>query len=207
MSPQSPPIHAAAPLGSVGQFTQLVPQPVGSLSAAQRAPVPVPQTCVPTPQVKPHVVPSQLVDVAPAGTEQDVHDVAPQLPTLVLLAQMPEQSWVPLGQTPLHEALDAMQVPAHSFMLVGQAGLHCVPSQVTEPPVGCTQALHDEVPQLPTSLLLTHLPPHRWYPVAHDNAQLPPTHCATPWGSVGQAVHDIPHAVASLSSAQPAPHL
>jgi hypothetical protein len=92
-------------------------------------------------------------------------------------------------------------------MLVGQAGTHCVPSQVAEPPVGCTHALHDVVPQLPTSLLLTHLPPQRWYPVAHDNAQLPPTHCAAPWGSVGQAVHDIPHAVASVSRAQPAPHL
>lgn len=31
-------------------------------------------------------------------------------------------------------------------------------------------------------------------------------HCAVPWGSVGQTVHDAPHAVASPSSAQPAPH-
>jgi len=41
----------------------------------------------------------------------------------------------------------------------------------------------------------------------HDNAQLPPRHCAVPFGSVGQAMHAIPQAVASVSSAQPAPHL
>jgi len=81
------------------------------------------------------------------------------------------------------------------------------PKQVTEPPVGFWHAVHEVVPQLPTSLLLTHLPPHRWYPVLHASAQFPPTHCAVPFTSVGQAVHAIPHAVASLSSAQPAPHL
>ncbi len=48
-----------------------------------------------------------------------------------------EQLWVPLAHTPLHAALLAMQVPAHSFMPDGQAGTHCVPSHVTEPPVGC----------------------------------------------------------------------
>ena len=144
-----------------GQLTQLVPHPVGSLSAAHRVLAPVPHTCVPAPQVKPHVVPLQVVELAPVGNGQAVHDVVPQLSTLVLLAQMPEQLWVPLGQTPLHAALLAMQAPAHSFMLDGQAGTHCVPSQVTEPPVGCTQAAQDVVPQLPTSLLLTHLPPHR----------------------------------------------
>ncbi len=115
---------------------------------------------MPAPQVKPHVVPLQEVELAPVGNEQAVHAV-PQLLTLVSLAQMPEQLWVPLAQTPLQAALLAMQVPAHSFMPDGQAGTHCVPSQVTEPPVGCTQAVHDVVPQLPTSLLLTHLLPHR----------------------------------------------
>lgn len=147
---------------SVGQLIQLAPHPVASLSAAHRVLEPVPQTCVPAPQVKPQVDPLQLVEVAPAGKGHAVHDVVPQLPTSVLLAQMPEQSWVPLEQTPLQAALLAMQLPAQSFMLAGQAGTHCVPSQVTEPPAGCTHAVHDEVPQLPTSPLLTHLPPHRW---------------------------------------------
>ena len=146
---------------SVGQLIQVAPHPVASLSAAHRVLEPVPQTCVPLPQVKPQVVPSQLFEVAPVGKGHAVHDVVPQLATSVLLAQMPEQSWVPLEQTPLHAELLAMQVPAQSFMLAGQAGRHCVPSQVTEPPVGCMHAVHDEVPQLPTSALLTHLPPHR----------------------------------------------
>jgi hypothetical protein len=149
-------------LESVGQLTQLAPHPVGSLSAAHRVLEPVPQTWVPAPQVKPQVVPLQLVEVAPVGKGHAVHDVVPQLATSVLVAQMPEQSWVPLGQVPLHAALLAMQVFVQSFMLEGQVGTHCVPSQVTEPPVGCVHAVHDEAPQLPTSLLLTHLPPHRW---------------------------------------------
>ena len=77
----------------------------------------------------------QVVELAPVGNGQDVQEV-PQLSTLVLLAQMPEQLWVPLAQTPLHAALLAMHAPAHSFVPDGQAGTHCVPSQVTEPPVG-----------------------------------------------------------------------
>jgi hypothetical protein len=158
---QAPPTQAATPLESVGQLTQPVPQPVGSLSAAHRVPVPVPHTCVPAPHVKPQVLPLQLVEVAPLGKGHAVHDVVPQLPTSVLLLQMPEQSWLPLGQTPLHDVLLAMQVPAHSFMLDGHVATHCVPSQVTEPPVGCVHAVQDDVPQLPTSALLTHLPPHR----------------------------------------------
>jgi hypothetical protein len=149
-------------LESVGQLMQLAPHPVASLSAAHRVLAPVPQTCVPAPQVKPQVDPLQFVEVAPVGKGHPVHDVVPQLPTSVLLAQMPEQSCVPLGQTPLHAELLGMQVPAQSFMLAGQAGTHCVPSQVTEPPVGCMHGAHDEAPQLPTSALLTHLPPHRW---------------------------------------------
>lgn len=116
---------------------------------------------MPDPQVKPHVAPLQFVEVAPLGKGQDVHDVAPQLPTLVLLAQMPEQSCVPLGQTPMHAALLAMHAPAQSFVPDGHTVMHCVPSQVTEPPVGCWHAVHEVEPQLPRSLLLTHLPPQR----------------------------------------------
>ncbi len=112
--------------------------------------------------MNPHAVPLQDVALAPVGNEQAVHDVVPQLPTSLLLAQIPEQLCVPLGHVPLHAALLAMQTPLHSFIPDGQAGTHCVPSQVTEPPVGCTQAVQEEVPQLPTSALLTHLLPHRW---------------------------------------------
>ena len=43
---------------------------------------PVPQTWVPAPQVKPQVEPLQLVELAPVGIGQDVHDV-PQVSTLV----------------------------------------------------------------------------------------------------------------------------
>lgn len=135
MSAHSPPTHAAVPFVSVGQVRQAAPQPVGSLSAAHRAPVPVPHRWVPAAQVKSHVVPSHVVALAPVGFGHELHDVAPQLSTLVFDAQIPLQLCVPAGHVP-QAAVMATHAPAHSCMLAGQAGMHAVPSQVTEPPVG-----------------------------------------------------------------------
>lgn len=114
---------------------------------------------MPAPQVNEQAVPSQL-PVAPVGVEHPVHDI-PQELVLVFEAQMPLQSCVPAPHTPAHDALPSMHVPAHSLVPAGQAGMHAVPSQVTLPPVGLMQAVHDVVPQLPVSVLLTHLAPHR----------------------------------------------
>jgi hypothetical protein len=127
--------QVAVPLGSVGQVTQLAPQPVGSSSAAHRVLAPVPQTWVPAAQVKLQVEPLQPVALAPVGFGQEVHE-APQLSTLVFIAQRPPQSWVPVAHTPEQEALVAMHAPAQSLVPVGQLGTHDVPSQVTAPPVG-----------------------------------------------------------------------
>lgn len=65
---------------------------------------------------------------------------------------------MPVGQVPQTSVL-AMQAPLHSFIAAGHAGTQTVPSQVTAPPVGMGHAMQDVVPQLPTSRLLTHLPP------------------------------------------------
>ena len=139
MSAQVPLTHAAVPFGSVGQVTHAVPHPVASLSAAQRAAEPVPHRCVPGPQVKPQLVPSQLVALAPVGLEQPVHRV-PHVSTLVLGAHTPPQSWVPAAHEPSHEAPLAIHLPRQSFIPVGHAGTHAVPSHVTEPPSGTWQA-------------------------------------------------------------------
>jgi hypothetical protein len=157
--------------------------------------------------VKSHAVPSQVLALAPVGLGHAVHDVVPQVSTLVLVAQIPAQLWVPVAHTPEHAAAASMQVPAHSFMPVGQAGRHAVPSQVTVPPAGSAHAAHEVAPQLPTSRLLTQRPPQTWKPVLHAMPHAPPTHWATPLGSVGQTVHAVPHAVASPSAAHLAAHL
>jgi hypothetical protein len=157
---QTPLTQVAVPLESPGQLTQAAPQPVGSLSPAQRALLPVPHTWVPAPHVNEQAVPLQL-EVAPVGAAHAAHDV-PQELVLVFDAQMPLQSCVPVPHTPAHDALPSMHVPAHSLVPAGQAGMHAVPSQVTLPPVGLMQAVHETVPQLPVSMLLTHLAPHRW---------------------------------------------
>lgn len=151
----APATQAAVPLGSVGQLTQVVPQPVASSSGAQRAP----QRWVPEPQAKSHAVPSQVAALAPVGLGQTVQEADPQLSVLVFAAQMPAQLCEPAGQTPEQAAVAAMQAPAQGFMPVGQAGRQAVPSHVTEPPVGIWQAMHEVGPQLPTSRLLTHRPP------------------------------------------------
>jgi hypothetical protein len=134
LTAQAPLTQAAAPLGSVGQLAQLVPQPVGSSSAAHRVPAPVPQTWVPAPQVKLHVEPLQLA-LAPVGLGQVVHDI-PQVSTLVFMAQRPLQLWVPVGHTSEQGAVLAMQAPAQIRVPAGHVTMHCVPSQLTPPPVG-----------------------------------------------------------------------
>ena len=121
-------------------------------------------------------MPSQEVALAPVGLGHAVHDVVPQVSALVLAAQIPAQLCVPAGHTPEHAAAASMQVPAQSFMPVGQAGRHVVPSQVTLPPVGIVHAVHEVVPQLPTSRLLTQRLPQVWNPVLHAMPHAPPTH-------------------------------
>jgi hypothetical protein len=110
--------------------------------------------------VKSHAVPSQVAVLAPVGFGQAVHDVVPQVSTLVLVAQIPAQLCVPVAHTPEHAVAASMHVPAQAFIPVGHVGRHAVPSHVTEPPAGSWHAVHDVVPQLPTSRLLTHRPPH-----------------------------------------------
>jgi hypothetical protein len=78
---------------------------------------------------------------------------------------VPEQSWLPAAQTPMHDWLAGMHKPAHSFWPVGQMPLQVVPSQVATPPVGTGHATQAE-PQLATSALLTHRPVQLCVPAA-----------------------------------------
>jgi hypothetical protein len=105
--------------------------------------------------VNPHVVPSQVA-VPCAGAAQVVQEI-PQLLGLALGWHVPEQSWVPLLQTPEHEAAWAMHWPAHSLKPVGHEPPQLVPSHIADPPIGTGQATQ-AMPQLATSVLLTHCP-------------------------------------------------
>jgi hypothetical protein len=83
-------------------------------------------------QVKPQpVVASHVALAANCGTGQAVHNALQEF-TLVLLAQVPLQSWLPDGHTPLQDCALGMQTPAHSFWLTGQLPPHwpSVPSPV-----------------------------------------------------------------------------
>jgi hypothetical protein len=65
-----------------------------------------------------------------------------------------------------------MQVPLQSFS-APQSGTQASPLQVTVPPLGAWQAVHEVGPQCPTSASLTQAPPHRWNPLLHFSAQVP----------------------------------
>jgi hypothetical protein len=156
--------------------------------------------------VKSQIVPSQVVALAPVGLGHDVHKV-PHESMLALDLQSPWQLWVPAGQVPSHAAVLAMHAPAQSFIPAGHAGTQAVPSQVTVPPIGSWQLMHDVVPQLPTSRLLTQRPAQRWYPVLHVRLHTPPVHWAVPLRSAGHTEHDAPHAAGSLSAGHLLPHL
>ena len=113
--------------------------------------------------MKSHAVPFlHIVASAPVGLGHEAHDVVPHESTLALLAQIPAQSWVPLGQVLLHAAAVSMHAPAQSFFPEGQLGTHIVPSHVTPPPVGAAHSEQDVVPQLVTAPLLTQRPPQVW---------------------------------------------
>ncbi len=109
-------------------------------------------------QVNPQVVPSQVA--APfIGVEHAVHEVPHEF-ALLLGWQVPLQSCVPIGQTPLHEAADAMHAPAHSFIPAGQVPPHCAPSHVAlPPPVGTEHAVQLDPHEL-TDVSLAQADPH-----------------------------------------------
>jgi len=76
---------------------------------------------------------------------------------------------------------------------------HAAPSQVAVPLAGAVQAVHDDVPQLLTPVLATHVVPHRWKPLLHAKPQLVPLHVAVALvGAVHGVVHVVPHVAGLL---------
>ncbi len=102
-----------------------------------------------------------------------------------------------------------MHVPAHTYWFAFvQVWMQLTPSQVTVPPVGGLHTTPQVVaPQLLTSFVLTHLPPHAWYVVLHERPHVPLEQVAVPFASVAHFVQLGPQAVASLSAEQPVPHM
>jgi hypothetical protein len=94
--------------------------------------------------------------------------LAPQEFTLVFDAQTPLQSWVPLGQAPMHDAAWSMHAFAHSFWPARQVAPHFVPSHVARPPSGAGQAEQD-VPHEAGDVSSAHPPLQAWVPARHEN--------------------------------------
>ena len=84
--------------------------------------------------MNPQLVPSHVAIALP-GAEHGEHEMVPQLDTLLLLEQLPEQLWKPVLQ------VNPQLVPSQVVVAFGREP-HVVQS----------------VPQLETELLLTHAP-------------------------------------------------
>jgi hypothetical protein len=110
-------------------------------------------------QAMPQFEPSQVAVPLEAGAGHGEQRV-PHEAALVLDAQMPLQLWVAPAHVPLQAALASMHTPLQSC-LPGHDEPQARPSQVATPPVGAVQAMHDDVPQLAMSVLLTQVAPHR----------------------------------------------
>jgi hypothetical protein len=112
------------------------------------------------PQVKPQVVPSHDVWLAPAGVGQAVQDVVPHEFTLLFRLHRPLQLWLPAGHWFMQAMTSSMHAPAQSFLPVGHAPPQVPFVQVAVPPVGAVQGEQDE-PHDVTAVLLTHAPLQR----------------------------------------------
>ena len=117
-----------------------------------------------------------LQDAAPLVVgDGQAEQRSPQEPTSPFGWQMPLQLCLPDAQVPPQAAAASMHAPLHSCIPVGQTDAHASPLQVALPPVGTGHAVHDVVPHVALSALLTHFAgvPHRWYPVLHISTQAP----------------------------------
>jgi len=85
--------------------------------------------------------------------------------------------------------------------LIAQA----LPSQVADPWAVVAHGEHEE-PHVAVAVLEEHVPLQSWKPLLHALAHVPPEHDAVALPRVGQAVQAAPHAVASVSDLQSAPH-
>lgn len=154
-NPHCVPSHVAVAFAGGWHGVHELPQLAGLLFETQA----VPHRWKPELHTEPHLVPSQVA-VEFAGGTHGVHDVVPHELGLLLGWQVPEQSCDPAGHTPLHEAVEGMQLPAQTLVFAGQETPHIEPSQVAvPPPVGVGQGVHDDVPQLAVLVLETQLEP------------------------------------------------
>lgn len=135
------------------------------------------------------------------GTGQGVQEEPHEL-TLASSKQLPLQSWVPLGQVPLHAMFVAMQAPTHNFCPLGQAPPHDVPSQVAVPPIGGVHGVQDML-QLFASVELTQSPPQTWYPAWQSAPHDVPSHvAAVAFAVTGHGEQDVPQWSVLRSSTQ-----
>jgi hypothetical protein len=113
-------------------------------------------------QLMPHAVPLHVA--VPLAGGEHAWQVDPQALTSFGLQKPLQLRVLATVHVPPHAMLLSMQTPWQMYWLeLVQTGMQLTPSQLTVPPVGAVQAgPHDNVPQVLTSLLLTHLLPHTW---------------------------------------------
>ena len=94
------------------------------------------------------------------GTGHAVHELVPQLLTLVFETHVPEHRCCPAGHIATHIMPLGMKPALHVIPQL-------VPSHVAVPFVGTGHAVHEVVPQPITLVLSTHAAPHWCEPAGH----------------------------------------
>lgn len=81
-----------------------------------------------------------------------------------------------------------------------------MPSQVAVPLAGVAHGVHDDVPQLSGSVLLTQRLPQRWKPALHVKPHDVPSQVATEFAGGTHAEHDAPQFAIDVLFTHAAPH-
>jgi hypothetical protein len=172
--PQAVPLQVAVPFTGTGHGVQLVPHEVSAVSDTHW----VPHWWKPVAHVYWHCPATHCGFVAPAG---GVH----------------------VWQVGPHEVADSAR---HWFPQRAKPGLHC---QVQAGGCPAPGDMHwatefagiaqgwQRLPQVATSKSDTQSLPHWWKPGAHCRPQSLPSQVGVAFGALGQAVHRVPHVIAS----------
>jgi hypothetical protein len=106
--------------------------------------------------------------------------IGPQALVSSSATQLPLQSCLPEGQTPLHGVPTAMHLPAQRVVWLGQDVPQVIPLHVAEPPIGASHGRHD-IPQVAVAMFDTQPSPgHGWKPDWQVGSI-----CASPPGASG----------------------
>ena len=175
-------VHVGVALATLGQIMPQAPQFSGSVVGSTQL-VPQASGAGDTHEAMHDAVVPTIWHKGAAPEHASVHE--PQVAGKARFASQPFVGFVSQSAKPtLH--VKPHTTPLHDATAFAAAG----------------QVAHPAVPQVATSLLLTHAPPQSWKPALHASEHTPARHVAVAFARAVHAVHAAPHSRGSVSAAQ-----